>query len=109
MRECRSLLNRVTVREPVVSYIHGIVDATRTHPAVRLGASPRGAIGLKSTSQALALLSGRDHVVPGDVKKAAPAVLCHRVFLKGSPGGEAATEAAAAIVSEILEALPPPA
>jgi MoxR-like ATPase len=108
MRECRSLLNRVTVRDPVVSYIHRIADATRTHPAVRLGASPRGAIGLKSTSQALAFLSGRDHVVPGDVKRAAPAVLCHRIFLKGSPGGEAVTEAAAAVLCEILEALPPP-
>src|SRR5512134_3153144 len=108
IRECRSLSNRVTVRDPVVSYIHRIADATRTHPAVRLGASPRGAIGLKSTSQALAFLSGRDHVVPGDVKRAAPAVLCHRIFLKGSPGGEAVTEAAAAVLCEILEALPPP-
>ena len=108
IRECRSLLNRVTVRDPVVSYIRRIADATRAHPAVRLGASPRGAIGLKSTSQALAFLSGRDYVVPGDVKRAAPAVLCHRVFLKGSPGGEASTEAAAAVLCEILEALPPP-
>ena len=108
IRELRSVANRITVREPVVSYIRRIVDATRTHPTVRLGASPRGAIGLKSTSQALALLSGRDHVVPGDVQKAAPAVLCHRIFLKGSPGGEVSAEAAAAVLSEILEALPAP-
>ncbi|OGP80443.1 MAG: hypothetical protein A2Z13_02210 [Deltaproteobacteria bacterium RBG_16_64_85] len=108
MRECRILVNQVTVREPVVSYIYRIVEATRTHPAVRLGASPRGAIGLKSTSQALAFLTGRDHVVPGDVKRVAPAVLCHRIFLKGSPGGDASAEAAAAVIEEILEAVPPP-
>jgi MoxR-like ATPase len=108
MRECRSLLDRITVREPIVAYIHRIVEATRTHPALRLGASPRGAIGLKSTSQALAFLSGRDYVVPGDVRKAAPAVLCHRIFLKGSPGGEDSAEAATAVLSEILEALPAP-
>ncbi len=108
IRECRSLMDRVAVREPVVSYIHRITEATRAHPAVRLGASPRGAIGLKSTSQALAFLTGRDHVVPGDVKKAAPAVLCHRIFLKGSPGGDSSSDAAAAVLSEILEAVPAP-
>jgi MoxR-like ATPase len=106
--ECRSLLNRITVREPVVSYIHRIVEATRSHPAIRLGASPRGAIGLKSTSQALAFLSGRDYVIPGDVKKTASAVLCHRIFPKGSPGGEASADAAAAVLSEILETVPAP-
>ncbi len=108
MRECRFLVNQVTVREPVVSYIYRIVEVTRMHPAVRLGASPRGAIGLKSTSQSLAFLTGRDHVVPGDVKRVAPAVLCHRIFLKGSPGGDASAEAAAAVIEEILEAVPPP-
>ncbi|MEK6780015.1 MAG: MoxR family ATPase [Candidatus Deferrimicrobiota bacterium] len=108
VRECRSLLDRVTVREPVLSYIYRIVEATRAHHAVRLGASPRGAIGLKSTSQAFAFLSGRDHVVPGDVKRVAPAVLCHRIFLKGSPEPETATESAAAVLSEILEAIPAP-
>lgn len=106
--ECRGMLDRVAVRDPLVSYIYRIVLATRSHPAVRLGASPRGAIGLKSTSQALALLSGRDHVIPGDVKRTAHAVLCHRIFLKGSPGAETAAESAAAVLSEILEAVPAP-
>ena len=107
-RECRQLLNRVAVRESIVSYIHRIVEATRNHPAVRLGASPRGAIGLKNTSQALALLSGRDHVTPGDIKRTAQAVLCHRVFMKGFPGTETAAEAASAVLSEILETVPAP-
>jgi len=75
---------------------------------VRLGASPRGAIGLKSTSQAHAFLSGRDFVTPGDVKSVAPAVLCHRIFLSGEPGGGTETEAAGGILSEILETVPAP-
>ncbi|MBI5576600.1 MAG: MoxR family ATPase [Deltaproteobacteria bacterium] len=107
-RECRRALARVAVREPVISYILRIVEATRTHPAVRLGASPRGAIGLKSISQAMALLSGRDFVIPDDVRRIAPAVLCHRIFLKGSPGADSAADAAAAVLAEILEAVPAP-
>ncbi len=104
----RAMASRTTVREPLVAYIHRIVEATRRHPAVRLGASPRGAIGVKGTAQALALISGRDHVVPGDVRRVAPAVLCHRVFLKGMPGAEPGAEAGLAILSEILEAVPAP-
>jgi MoxR-like ATPase len=107
-KECRHVLSQISVREPVVSYIQRIVEATRNHRAVRLGASPRGAIGLKSISQAIALISGRDHVTPGDVKRVASAVLCHRIFLKGSQEAETAADAAAAVLAEILEAVPAP-
>ncbi len=105
----RPLLERVAIRDSLVSYVYEIVEATRAHPAVRLGASPRGAIGLKSTSQAFAFLSGRDHVIPGDIKRLAPAVLCHRIFLKGSPDPETAAESATEVLTEILESIPPPA
>ena len=109
VRRLRALVERVTVRDSIVSYIYRIVEATRRHPLVRLGASPRGAIGVKGTSQGLAFLSGRDFVTPGDVRRTAPAVLCHRIFLAGEPGGGAPeTEAGEAILSEILEAHPPP-
>ncbi len=108
IREIRALVDRISVRDPVVAYIHRIVEATRRHPLVRLGASPRGAIGVKSTSQALAFLSGRDFVTPGDVRKTAPAVLAHRIFLKGEPGGVPETEAGIAVLAEILEAVPAP-
>ena len=105
MRALREEVNRVTVHDAVVDYIQRLAAATRAHPAVRLGASPRGAIGLKSTSQALALLSGRDHVTPGDVRRAAVPVLCHRVFPKGDTAG---SETAQAILEEILSAVPSP-
>ncbi|HEY5764465.1 MAG TPA: MoxR family ATPase, partial [Candidatus Deferrimicrobiaceae bacterium] len=106
--EMRTRVEQVTVREPILAYIHRLAEATRAHPAVRLGASPRGAIGLKNTAQALALLSGRDHVIPGDVRRTAGPVLCHRVFLKGAPGAGSDTEAVESVLSEILEAVPAP-
>jgi MoxR-like ATPase len=108
VRQLRAAASRVTVREPVLSYIHRLVEATRSHPAVRLGASPRGAIGLKATSQALALLAERDHVLPGDVQKAAAPVLCHRIFPKCTPGEAGNAEAGESIMSEIAEAVPAP-
>ncbi len=104
----RAMASGVLVSDPIVAYIHRIVEATRRHPAIRLGASPRGAIGVKGTAQAISLLSGRDHVVPGDIRRVAPAALCHRVFLKGAPGAEPGAEAGLAVLSEILEAVPAP-
>ena len=104
----RAIAAGTLVSDPLVDYVHRIAEATRRHPALRLGASPRGAIGVKATAQGLALLLGRDHVVPGDVRAVAPAVLCHRVFLKGAPGAEPGAEAAQAVISEILEAVPAP-
>jgi MoxR-like ATPase len=104
IRSLREEVDNVTVRETVVDYIQRITAATRTHPAVRLGASPRSAIGLKSTSQALARIEGRDHVTPGDVRRVAPAVLCHRLFPRGGGG----TEAARAILEEVLSVVPVP-
>jgi MoxR-like ATPase len=106
IRALRARVGRVTVREPVIAYIHALIDATRRHPAVRIGASPRGAIGLKCTSQALAFLAERDHVIPGDVQRAAEAVLGHRIFLMGTPGEESA--GADAVLAEILGNVPVP-
>jgi MoxR-like ATPase len=105
VRALRAEVDRVTVHDAVVDYIQRLAAATRAHPAVRLGASPRGAIGLKSTAQALARIEGRDHVTPGDVRRAAVPVLCHRVFPKGDAVG---SEAAQAILEEILSVVPSP-
>jgi MoxR-like ATPase len=105
VRALRMTVDRVTVHDALLDYIQRIAAATRSHPAVRLGASPRGAIGLKATAQALALLSGRDHVTPSDIRRIAPAVLCHRLFPRGAAAG---TEAALAILEEVLAAVPAP-
>lgn len=74
---CRS----VYVQESVGSYIVSLVRATREHSAVALGASPRAGLALLRAAKALALLDGRDFVLPDDVKKLACPVLEHRLIL----------------------------
>ena len=71
----------IHVSPPIREYITDIVRATRNHPAVRFGVSPRGAIGLMRAAQALALIRERDYVLPDDVQYLAGPVLCHRLNL----------------------------
>ena len=71
--------------DPTVSdYIVRLVNATRTHPDVYLGASPRGSLALYRTGQALAALDGRDYVIPDDIKALAESCLDHRLIIKTS-------------------------
>jgi MoxR-like ATPase len=74
-------VEKVFVDDNILMYITEIVRSTRTNPNVRLGASPRGALGLLKLSRANALISGRDYVVPDDVKFIAVEALSHRVIL----------------------------
>ena len=78
---------QVTIREihfepGLRNYVVQLVQATRCHPDVELGASPRATMGLYRCSQALAAIRGREYVVPDDVKTLAPYALSHRVILK---------------------------
>jgi MoxR-like ATPase len=73
---------RIRVAQPVREYITSIVSATRNSPSLRLGASPRGSLGLMRAGQALAALHGREYVLPDDVKSLAIPVLAHRLILK---------------------------
>lgn len=75
----RAATRRVRVEPSLVAYITTLVRATRGAPALTLGASPRASVALLKLSQAAALLSGREYVVPDDVKRLAPPVLRHRV------------------------------
>src|SRR3972149_5543855 len=70
----------VHVSPAVEGYIVDLVRATRAHPDIDLGASPRGSLGLYRTSQALAAIHGRGHVLPDDVKAMVPYVLPHRMM-----------------------------
>ena len=72
---------RVRVDRTVAAYIVRMVEATRTHADVRLGASPRGSIALYAMARAYALAQGRNYVIPDDVKYLAPYVLAHRLIL----------------------------
>lgn len=71
----------VYVSRQVASYIVHIVTATRNHPDIRLGSSPRGSIALHALSRAFALYNGRNYVLPEDVKYLAKYVLSHRIML----------------------------
>ena len=85
-----------------------LVEATRSHPDVTLGASTRAGLGLYRAAQALAVLQGRDFAVPDDVKTLAPAVLTHRILTRGYRQSSR-DEAAAEVMREILAQTPTPA
>ncbi|HSE07061.1 MAG TPA: MoxR family ATPase [Nocardioidaceae bacterium] len=72
----------VTVDESVGRYCVALAAATREHPHVLMGSSPRGALALMLTARAYAVIDGRDYVVPEDVKTVAPSALAHRVTVK---------------------------
>ena len=80
--EMQSGVREVHVDAGVQGYILDIVHETRTLPAVALGASPRGSLGLLHAAQARAALMGRNFVKPDDVKVLAPAVLAHRLIVR---------------------------
>ncbi|HEX6655966.1 MAG TPA: MoxR family ATPase [Candidatus Limnocylindria bacterium] len=82
LRQMQSAIKEIYVDQTVADYIVRLVTATREHPDVYLGASPRGSINLYRSSQALAALEGRDYVIPDDVKQLAVAVLAHRLIVK---------------------------
>jgi len=96
----------VHVADSVLEYIVRLVQATRDHPQVYLGASPRGSIALYRTSQALALTRGRNYVTPDDVKEMAPLVLSHRMILR--PEAQLRSGGAEALVADLLNQVPVP-
>jgi MoxR-like ATPase len=96
-----AVVSDVHVDESLEQYILAIVRATRSHPDVALGASPRGSLALYKTSQALAALRGREYVVPDDIKALASLTLAHRLIVK--PESQLRGRTAPAILGEILE------
>ena len=84
--ELRDRAEKVTCSEAVERYILAITKATRTNEGIRLGASPRGSIAMMRAAKSRALISGRDYVLPDDIKFLAPYVFGHRLIL--SPQGK---------------------
>jgi MoxR-like ATPase len=84
LRALQLAVREVYVDPTVADYIVRLVNATRTHPDVYLGASPRGSLALYRAGQALAALAGRDYVIPDDIKALAEAALAHRLIIKTS-------------------------
>ncbi len=94
----------VNVDETLQDYIIRLVTATRTHPDLALGASPRASLALFKASQALAALRGRDHVLPDDIKYLVPATLTHRLIV--TPEAELRGHHASTIVNDLLNNTP---
>jgi MoxR-like ATPase len=84
LRTMQTAIRDVYVDPTVADYIVRLVGATRVHPDVYLGASPRGSIALYRAGQALAGLLGRDYVIPDDIKSLAEPALAHRLIIKTS-------------------------
>ena len=88
-------------------YLLDLITATRYHPDIHLGGSTRASLALYRASQALALLEGRDYVVPDDVKRLARPVLAHRILSRASRRGGSSD--AEEVIDEILAQTPIPA
>jgi MoxR-like ATPase len=104
LRAMQEGVREIYVDSSVSDYIVRLVNSTRTHPDVYLGASPRGSLALYRAGQAYAALTGRDYVIPDDVKALAVPALAHRLIVK-----TAATVRdvdAVLIVRELLESVP---
>jgi len=99
----QNLVRSIGVVRPLKEYIVKLLAATRSHPDVLLGVSPRGGVALQRASQAMALLNHRDFVTPDDVKAVAPGVLSHRIITH-----QRSSELAQSIVRSVLSSAPVP-
>jgi MoxR-like ATPase len=108
IRRLQTRVRQARVEDSLNDYILSVVEATRNHPDIYLGASTRAALSLYRAAQASALMAGRGYVVPDDIKQLAPWVLTHRLLTKSfRQGGR--TDAAEAILADILNQTPVPA
>jgi MoxR-like ATPase len=99
-------VKEVYVDSLVKEYIVSLVEATRHHPDIYLGASPRGSLALYKTGRARAAILGRDYVIPDDVKALAMPTLAHRLIV--SPSARIKEIDPRAVIEETLESVPVP-
>ncbi len=102
--QCQALVRRVHISPAIMEYIVKIAEATRNHPALTNGCSPRASLALMHVSQALAAYNRREYVIPHDVREMALPVLGHRISLKLRYHGE--WNGTADVLKEIIEAIP---
>jgi MoxR-like ATPase len=96
----------IYIDDLIKQYIADLVGATRNHPAILLGASPRASLALYRTTQAKALISGRDYVLPDDVKALAEPVLAHRIIVRLTDSSH--DKSGRDIVAQVLETVSVP-
>ncbi|MCE7008648.1 MoxR family ATPase [Kibdelosporangium philippinense] len=107
LRQLQASVEQVDVDPDVLRYCVDLAAATRRHPSVEIGASPRGSQALLLVSRCLAVLDGRDFVLPEDVKECAIAALAHRLTLRAETWSTGAT--GVQVVTDLLGQVPGPA
>ena len=99
----QEVVRTVNVAPPLKEYLVNVARASREHPSVLRGVSPRGTVSLQQAAQGWATFEGRDFMIPEDVKSVAPLVLPHRLALRSASDLDAA-----AVVQELLGSVPVP-
>jgi MoxR-like ATPase len=102
----QNAVKEVYVDTLVKEYILALIDATRKHPDIYLGASPRGSLALYKTAQARAAIQGRDYVIPDDIKALAEPALAHRLIV--SPAARLKNVDPRAVVDELIHSVAVP-
>lgn len=101
----RTAADRVYLSDEVLDYLLRLVDATRHHPSILQGASPRATLALTAVSRAMALMRGRDYVIPEDISDIFPDVIAHRLIY-AAPHRERSGESA--LLAELIRSVEAP-
>jgi MoxR-like ATPase len=104
--QLQALVENTHAGEVVSRYAVDLIQATRTHPLLLRGASPRATLALMALSKSMAQLRGRDYVLPEDIQEAFPRCIAHRVLL--SPAAQAQDQSAEDVLRAIVSAVAPP-
>lgn len=96
----------IYIKEEIVDYIIRLITATRTHPAISRGASPRATLSVTAMAKAVAALKGRDYVLPADVQAAFATTVAHRLLLNSDLSAQSVSRDA--LLEEILKTTPAP-
>jgi MoxR-like ATPase len=103
LRGLQAAVEGIKVEASLLAYLLELVQATRRHEALALGASTRGALALRRAAQASALVAGRDYCIPEDIRDLAVDVLAHRVSVEAQVGPQPEGEVSRWILSEIVD------
>ena len=106
LERLRESVDQIYIGDPVLEYIVGLTAATRENSKVLQGASPRATLALASAGRALALMRGRDYVLPEDIQAVYTDVVAHRLIL--TPSAQAKDRDGAALCGEVLHQVKPP-
>ncbi len=106
LRYLQTLVADTYISEAVVDYIVALICATRSHPDILRGASPRATLAVTAMAKSIARLRGRDYVIPGDVQEVFVTTVAHRLLM--SARAEGALVTAEQVLKEIAEQVPAP-